>query len=160
LDAPDLQGFLNDPRMARVWTELNSRARSSGKRLYPRTAVDDLIKIVLSLKKLNLKITTRRDTQKYRKRCLKLAILKRDHEWFDEYLPGANCLATAARFYEKLAASCEKESPILVDRDTGDPEARFFAVALSRFFLATFGKSGAYRTIATIVSVALAPPRP
>jgi hypothetical protein len=142
--------------MARVWTELGRRARNNGKRLYPRTAADDLIKIVLTLKKLQLKITTRRDTEKRRKHYLNLAArLKRDHELFGEYLPGAKCLAAAASFYEKLAAHCEKESPILVDRDTGDPEARFFAVALSTFFLKTLGKSGAHRTIATIASVAL-----
>jgi len=63
------------------------------------------------------------------------------------------CLANAVWFYEELAASCAEESPVVVARDTGDPEARFFALALSTFCREIGLGTAPYGIVATIATV-------
>jgi hypothetical protein len=61
-------------------------------------------------------------------------------------------LADAACFYDDLAACCAEESPVVVARDTGDPEARFFALALSTFCREQLG-TPLHAQVATVATV-------
>jgi hypothetical protein len=149
--------------MKNVWQQLRRRSRTSQKRLYPSGAETLLVIAILKITKERAYVIPQSDADKARKHYLEIAaILKRDAERFA--LSPANaeqaawsgkvqCLADAARFYDDLAASVAEESSFVVARNTGDPEARFFALALSTFCRENGLGTAPYGIVATVATV-------
>ena len=157
----------SEPRMKRVWREFGRRRRSDGAPLYPVEAPKLLLMEVLKLTKERAYVIPRRDATMARDHYLAVAeVLKRDAQRFTDFpqthsrseaeqiawSAKVNCLAEAARFYDDLAASCAEDSPVVVARDTGDAEARFFALALSTFCREQLG-TPLHAQVATIATV-------
>jgi hypothetical protein len=151
-----LQRLIEDPRMAPVWLELRRRSRAGNQEpLYPRGAAVALVIAILEFRKARPSVFPRRYTEKARARHLEIAAALRHDAKYFAYLPSkVKCLAEAAQFYEEIADELTK-SKMVVKRDTGDGEARAFAIALCDFFQEAFQKPAAYSTIATIATVVL-----
>jgi plasmid stabilization system protein ParE len=155
-----LQRLLNDSRMENVWRQLRRQPRRIGQPpLYPKDAPELLIQEVLKITKERAYVIPRRDADEARKHYLEIAaVLKRDAKRFAPFpqmysRTNADCLADAARFYDDLVASLTEESPVVVARNTGDPEARFFALALSTFCRDNGLGKAPYGIVATVATV-------
>jgi hypothetical protein len=158
-----LQRLIDDSRMKNVWRQLRRRSRTSQKRLYPSGAETLLVGAILEITKERPYVIPQSEIDKVRKQYLKnAAILKRDAERFAlapanaepaAWSGKASCLVDASQFYDDLAASLTEESPFVVARNTGDPEARFFALALSAFCRENGLETAPYGIVATVATV-------
>jgi hypothetical protein len=172
-EAEFVQRVINDPKMARVWSELGRRRRNGAREaLYPPGAAVLLMNVILDLRKLRVNVIPEREAEAARRYYLDMsAVLRRDAARIaagrralshadDESMFSGNseCLIEAATFYETLAGEVSKGSMFRVGRDTGDGEARAFAMALCKIFRDGFGMPAAYGTIATIATVVLRRP--
>jgi hypothetical protein len=168
-----------DKRMGRVWAELRRpRAGARRERIYPEGAETLLLMEILNIAESldpsqqvgpvepgfparGMGLVKRSDAERARKHWEKMAeTLAADANYFLGVYPDdperTKCLADAAQFYATFAAEqAEKIDFAVIDRDTGNREARFFAIALCRFFRLAFMKPGADKTIATIINVVL-----
>jgi hypothetical protein len=152
--------LLADPDLKSVWKKL------SDKRRYPQGAVALLLEEILDIKKRlaesranvgrkpmpglpTFGLVSRPEAEKARKHWEKMATALTE-DWllfghiFSDDPERTRCLAEAAQFYTTFASEQATEINFaVIDRNTRDGEARFFAIALCRFFRLAFKKRAA-----------------
>jgi hypothetical protein len=164
---PRIKSAVTDPRMKSVWDELKRRNAKTGDLLYPSHAADVLLLALIILTSASRTVVPLRKAEAERDRLLeKAAILRSDAKRYTAAMAtiGADsvevsrlaCLTDAALFYEEHAAALFGiGKKAIVDRDTGDGEARFFAISLCSLFREEFGRPAMHHTISKIATVVL-----
>jgi len=172
-----LERLIADERMRRVWTELSRHRREQYQKTdvflhsadllwidsetpqdHQGAAMASLLNFAVNLAVNEPRVITRKELEKVRSGVLdKAAALKTAANEIRFYGPSQAAAAKVnddiARDRKELLPKME-ESPLVVDRDTGDAQGRCFALLLSRYCRHLFG-SPLYGITAIDASVAL-----